>query len=200
GHGETAVAKVALDSEAFPTVVAPGGKRSQVSAIGFHPRRGFVLGEDALLDPAIDAVLIGFKEPPGRNAIVRQVVVEYLRAYYRFLVDEGHIRTADESHWFVGCPSGWSRDEIQLYEETLRRSGIARLKVVKESRAALLNVIESGGITKEELAANILVVDLGSSTTDLTLVTGATTEAPMDFGLDVGASLIEKQILKREVS
>ena len=88
---------------------------------------------------------------------------------------------------------------MTLYETTLSRAGIPRLTVVKESRAALLNVIESGGITKEELRANVLIIDLGSSTTDLTLVTGGTADAPMDFGLDLGAALIDKQILERTI-
>ena len=71
GHGETAVAKAAVDGQAHPMVVALGGKRSQVSAIGFHPQRGFVLGDEAVLDPAVEAVLICFKEPPGRSAMAR---------------------------------------------------------------------------------------------------------------------------------
>jgi hypothetical protein len=200
GHGETAVAKAALDSEAHPTVVALGGRRSQVSALGFHPELGYVLGEEAVLDSDVEAVLICFKEPPSRSATVRQIVADYLRAYYKALLDGGHIRSANESHFFVGCPSGWSRDEIQLYEDTLHKAGVTRLKVVKESRAALLNVIESGGITKDELKANVLLADVGSSTTDLTLVTGGTTEAPMDFGVELGAALIDKQILQHAVA
>jgi TIR domain/Hsp70 protein len=200
GHGETAVAKAALDSEAHPTIVALGGKRNQVSALGFHPQLGFVLGEEAVLDPAVEAVLICFKELPSRNAMVRQIVREYLRAYYRVLLESGHICGANESHFFVGCPSGWSRDEIRLYEDTLREAGVPRLKVVKESRAALLNVVESGGITKDELKANVLLVDVGSSTTDLTLVIGGTTEAPMDFGIELGAALIDKQILQHALA
>ncbi len=122
-----------------------------------------------------------------------------LGAYYRALLAGGHIRGAAESHFFVGCPSGWSRAEMKSYEEILSRTGVPRLTVVKESRAALLNVIESGGITQEELRANVLIIDLGSSTTDLTLVTGGTVEAPMDFGLELGAALIDKQILDHAV-
>jgi molecular chaperone DnaK (HSP70) len=81
------------------------------------------------------------------------------------------------------------------YQSMLKRSGIPHLLVVKESRAALLNVIESGGVTPEELRSTILVVDLGSSTADFTVVTGGTSEAPMDFGQSLGASLIDGEIL-----
>ena len=200
GHGETAVAKAALDGQAHPKVVALGGKRAQVSALGFHPRRGLVVGEEAVLDPDMDAVRIAFKEPPDRSAATRQIVSDYLGAYYRALLDGGHIRGGGESHLFVGCPSGWTREDMALYEETLRRSGVPRLTVVKESRAALLNVIESGGITQDELRANVLLVDLGSSTTDLTLVTGGTTEAPLDFGVELGAALIEGRILEHAIA
>ena len=145
GHGETAVAKAALHSQAHPKVVALGGKRSQVSALGFHPQRGFVLGDEAILDPALKALVICFKEPPGRHAGNSEIVSEYFGAYYRALVAGGHIRGMSESHFFVGCPSAWSRAEMTAYEEILARGGVPRLTVVKESRAALLNVVESGG-------------------------------------------------------
>lgn len=55
---------------------------------------------------------------------------------------------------------------------------------------------ESGIFTIEELQKSVLVIDIGSSTTDYTLVKGMS-DTPIDFGHDLGASLIEKQILQK---
>jgi hypothetical protein len=199
GHGETAVAKVSIHHNAHPTAVTVQGKTSQITALGYHPRRGFVIGDEALLDPEVEAVLVCFKQRPAADPTYPEIVADYLRAYYRMLLDDGSIRGAEESHFFIGCPSGWSRDEMSIYETMLKRSGIPRLTVVKESRAALLNVIESGGVTTEELRSTILIIDLGSSTTDFTVVTGGTSEAPMDFGQSLGASFIDKEILRHSL-
>jgi hypothetical protein len=196
GHGETAVAKVSVHHDTPPTAITVQGKTSQITALGYHPHRGFVIGDEALLDPDVQTVLTCFKQRPADDPSYQEILADYLQAYYRVLVDSGSIRGDKESYFFVGCPSGWSRDEMSAYESMLKRSGIPRLLVVKESRAALLNVIESGGVTPEELRSTILVVDLGSSTSDFTIVSGGTSEAPMDFGQSLGASQIDGEILR----
>ena len=67
--------------------------------------------------------------------------------------------------------------------------------MVRESRAAFIYARDSGGITPEQLRTSVLVIDIGSSTTDLTHVSG--TEArDLPVGAALGASLIDNALME----
>ena len=105
----------------------------------------------------------------------------------------------------VGCPSGWSaREDAARYAEILRGGldgtdrALASVTVVPESRAALLQAIENplSPLTTEDRADNVLVIDVGSSTLDMSLIAPERKAAPiLDAGLDLGASFFDRQVL-----
>jgi hypothetical protein len=105
----------------------------------------------------------------------------------------------------VGCPSGWSaQDDIARYQAILQ-NGIAgtpmadaEITVVPESRAALLHAIDNPNspLTVEARTKNILVIDVGSSTLDFSLIAPEKKASPLlDAGLDLGASFFDRQVL-----
>jgi hypothetical protein len=106
GHGETAVAKVSVNHDTSPTAITVRGKTSQITALGYHPDRGFVIGQEALLDPDVQAVLTTFKQRPTDDPSYPEILADYLRTYYQVLRDSGNIRGGEKSHFFIGCPSG----------------------------------------------------------------------------------------------
>ena len=110
----------------------------------------------------------------------------------------------------VGCPSSWSTDsDIQQYKELLA-SGLAgtemedaSVTVVPESRAALLQAIDNPNspLTMEARAENILVIDIGSSTLDFSLIAPEQKTAPLiDAGLDLGASFFDRKVLEANLN
>jgi actin-like ATPase involved in cell morphogenesis len=197
GHGETAIAKVALDKNAEPEMLELHGRKTQITAIGRHPQKGILIGEAAFRTPGVTVFEVGFKQGPKEDEHYRQTIKTFVEECNRLLITSNQVRGGESSHFFIGCPSGWSEGDRRKYEQVLKASGIPLLTVVRESRAALLHVIENGELTRNDLQASVLIIDIGSSTTDFTLVNNVTSEEPLDFGTSLGASLIEKVILGR---
>jgi molecular chaperone DnaK (HSP70) len=82
----------------------------------------------------------------------------------------------------------------------MKESGIPRLSVIPESRAAFMHAKEAGKLDYDKLKSSVLIVDIGSSTTDFTLVKSLH-EIPIDFGSNtLGGTLIDKAIFTRTVA
>ncbi|GAB1540758.1 hypothetical protein NUACC21_34270 [Scytonema sp. NUACC21] len=196
GHGETALTWLRADnSESTPQSLLINNRKSQMTAIAYHPKGGIIIGEMACQMSDATIFEIAFK---GRKFHVeknRKSIQEFVSAIYQHLIDTKQIQVGDRNNFFIGCPSGWWQEEIETYKQILSEDSLPNVTIVKESRAALMHAKESGIFTIKELQKSVLVIDMGSSTTDYTLVKGMS-DTPIDFGHDLGASLIEKEILK----
>jgi molecular chaperone DnaK (HSP70) len=199
GHGETALTWVrANNQENTPQSLLINNRKSQITAIAHHPKRGIIIGDMAfqMADAAIFD--IAFKSRKFDDKNYQKVIKEFVNAIFQHLIATTQIQETDKNYFFVGCPSGWWQEEIQTYKKILSDNFLPNTTVVKESRAALMHAKESGIFTIQELQTSVLVIDIGSSTTDYTLVKGMT-DHPIDFGHDLGASLIEKEIFKKSL-
>mgnify|MGYP001095364431 CR=1 FL=1 len=200
GHGETALARSSTRGNAEPEILEVNNKKSQMTAIAYNPRVGFVIGEIAYGMPGVTEFTIGFKNKPSKSTEEQyQSTQKFVEVLYQQLKAKNQIKGGKNEQFFIGCPSGWSDKERLEYEKLFKSAGIPLLTVVRESRAALLHVKESGKIAFKETQQAILVVDIGSSTTDLALVQGLA-DKPFDVGYDLGASVIDKAILTRTLA
>jgi len=200
GHGETAVAKAKVDSIETPEMLEINNKKIQITAIGWHPELGTLIGEQALIQAGVSQLQIGFKQKPNNYPNYRQTIRRFLATYYHLLQESKQIESGGISHFYVGCPSGWSSGEREEYQKLLKEAGIKLLSVVPESRAAFMQAKEAGKLDYDELKSAVLLVDIGSSTTDFTLVKSLS-EIPLDFGRNaLGASLIDKAIFARTLA
>jgi hypothetical protein len=202
GHGETAVARISLDGNTAAEILEIENRRSQITAIGRLPDKGkdkaiVFIGEKVLRIEGIIDARIGFKVRPPIPPDLAIALRDFLAECNRYLIAKRRIRGGADSHYFVGCPSGWSQAEVDEYQTVLRSSGIPLLDVVRESRAALLHAKETGRLTSAQLSSSVLVLDLGSSTLDATHIVGGTRDEKLDSGIALGGSLIEKEILRR---
>ena len=197
GHGETALTWVRADNqETTPQSLLINNRKSQTTAIAHHPSKGIIIGEMAYQVPDATIFEIAFKTRYFNEILYQKTIREFVNAIYKHLIDTNQIQLGDDNYFFIGCPSGWWQEEIESYKQLLSEDCLPNATVVKESRAALMHAKESGIFTIEELQKSVLVIDIGSSTTDYTLVKGMS-DTPIDFGYDLGASLIDKAILKK---
>lgn len=200
GHGETAVAKARIESIEPPEMLEINNKKVQITALGWHPELGYLIGEQALIQAGVTQLQISFKKKPNSDLNYRKTILNFLETYYRLLKDSKQIEGGATSQFFVGCPSGWSVSDREEYQMLLKESGIPLLSVVPESRAAFMQAKEAGKLDYDKLKSAVLIVDIGSSTTDFTLVKSLH-EIPIDFGSnDLGASLIDKAIFARTLA
>jgi hypothetical protein len=111
------------------------------------------------------------------------------------------------TRWLFGTPSGWSPQQREAYRDLLAGLCPGEVEVLPESRAAMLYGRESRdlpnpldlleGDTVARLTS--VVIDLGSSTADYTIVTGLTAR-PLDTGNNaLGASLMDRELMRRSV-
>ncbi len=200
GHGETAVAKARVESIEPPEMLEVNNKKVQITALGWHPELGYLVGEQALVQAGVTQLKISFKQKPNNDSNYRETMRSFLKTYYRLLKESKQIENGETSHFYVGCPSGWSIKEREDYQKLLKESGIELLNVVPESRAAFMQAKEAGKLDYDFLKSAVLIVDIGSSTTDFTLVKSLS-EIPLDFGSNnLGASLIDKAIFVRTLA
>ncbi len=200
GHGETAVAKARVESIESPEMLEINNKKVQITALGWHPELGYLVGEQALIQAGVTQLQISFKQKPNNDPNYRQTISHFLETYYHLLKDSKQIEGGTESQFFVGCPSGWSIREREDYQLLLKEAGIPQPRVIPESRAAFMQAKEAGKLEYDKLKSSVLIVDIGSSTTDFTLVKSLH-EIPLDFGSNaLGASLIDKAIFVRTLA
>lgn len=199
GHGETAVARIALTPLAKPQILEIDGEKCQVTAVGRLADGQIVVGEQVFRDPRVSEIRLGFKKRPPATLEAGEAMLQFVGEYDRRLIATGQILGRGESYYFVGCPSGWTEGELVEYEKLLGRE-LSQVKVVRESRAALLQAREDGKIEPDLIAGTIVVIDFGSSTTDVTIIVGGIQLRGIDFGVELGAYVIDRAILEHAVS
>lgn len=200
GHAETALARAMASSTAPPSLVdLPGamGTRQIVTAVATSREHGVVLGQAAveLRDP--DELYLAFKSPELSKAEVRRPMTLFAQSLVEQGTQEGRLTDAAGTRWYFGAPSGWSKEVRSEYRVLLEDAGFEHVEVISESRAAMLYARDSGEVDVEaDSSTTLLVIDLGSSTTDLTSV-WRLKERPLDFGSQLGAGLLDREILER---
>lgn len=205
GHGETALAHVFVndsDKRSEPELLEIfGNKKNAITAIGYHPRRGTLIGRPALKTKGIEKSSIAFKRKPSSDPEYQRVMNDYIRKIYETQIEQGRINE-NESFFIVGCPSEWTKDldAVSAYEQLFLNAGIQRVKVVAESRAAYIHAVEKSMLTTAVSKKGLIVIDIGSSTTDITFIDQNSNSIPIDVGRDLGAALIDKAIFKRVVN
>lgn len=200
GHGETAVAKAIVESIEPPQMLEVNNKKNQITALGWHPKLGYLVGEQALIQAGVTQLTISFKQKPNNDPDYRKIISTFLATYYSQLKESKQIEGGESSYFYVGCPSGWSTSDRVEYQQLLQEAGIPQLNVIPESRAAFMQAKEAGKLEYDKLLSSVLIVDIGSSTTDFTLVKSLH-EIPVDFGSNtLGASLIDKAIFAQTLA
>jgi len=204
GHGETALMGVNLKSElvndrAFKVEI--DGQSNFITALAHHPEHGILIGRPALTTDGVDDSFIGFKTRPGKNSQNRDIIRQYAEYLHDRLMKSRYGFTDDNTYFYVGCPTDWARDQgvVAEYQSIFTEAGFKQVKVVAESRGALMNAVDSGDIraTVGQLRGRALILDLGSSTADVTMIDLKERSAePFDFGRDLGAALIDKIIFQ----
>ena len=201
GHGETAVARVWSRSNREPEILEYLGEKSFVTAIA-RDKTGVRIGAQAVNMAALNTGF-GKKTGSGKTEIwtkfkSRDLDDEntnlptslFTQTLFKSLEDEKKISGMQKSQFIVGCPSGWDIDDRAAYLELLQSSGLKNVRTVPESRAALMSALEQGYLSLEAARSSVLIVDIGSSTTDFTYCVDLDAE-------DVGHNILGSGLLDR---
>ena len=199
GHGETALGRAHSRSLREPEILEFRGERSFVTAIA-NTDKGVRIGGDALNLAALadaglenpETVWVKFKSRELDLSSVKTPTQLFAKTLCEHLSREGQIEGLAKSQFLVGCPSGWDAPTRAAYQALFREAGLENCQVVAESRAALMTALEQGYVTVDAAKKTVLIVDIGSSTTDFTYCHNMEAQ-------DVGHNVLGSGLLDREI-
>ena len=199
GHGETAIGRAHSRSQREPEILEYRGARSFVTAVA-QTKKGTRIGADALnLAALADAGLANpeevwakFKSRDLDLEAVKTPTELFAKTLFSELAKEGKIESLGKSHFLIGCPSGWDDATRAAYRKLFQEAGLNNCQIIAESRAALMTALEQGYITIDAAKKTVLIVDIGSSTTDFTYCHDMNAE-------DVGHNILGSGLLDSEI-
>ena len=194
GHGETALGRAFGATVREPEILEWRGRRSFVTAVA-EDKSGIKIGADALNVAALGPnanVAIKFKSRDLDVATVREPTLAFTQTLIDGLTVDGTILGPKNSQFIVGCPSGWTAQNRDDYRDVFQEAGLSTVRIVPESRAALMTALEQGYLSIEDTRASVLIVDIGSSTTDFTYCRDLDAQ-------DVGHNILGSGLLDTEI-
>jgi len=169
GHGETALGRAYGATVREPEILEYRGQRSFVTAVA-KDGETIKIGADALnlsFGSQQPNVWLKFKSR-HLDAQTAEPITYFTQALISGLAEEETIRGAKNSRFVIGCPSGWDMPSRDAYQKVFEHAGLKTVRIVPESRAALMTALEQGYVSIEDTRASVLIIDIGSSTTDFT--------------------------------
>ncbi|WP_409432787.1 Hsp70 family protein [Litorimonas sp. RW-G-Af-16] len=170
GHGETALGRAYGSTVREPEILEFRGQRSFVTAVA-KTKGEIKLGADAVNLSLLDnkaQVWVKFKSRDLDKEAVKLPTQLFTKALMKGLTSDGAIQGLGKSQFIVGCPSGWTPGDRASYQTMFRGAGLKQVRIVPESRAALMTALEQGYLSMDDARSSVLIVDIGSSTTDFT--------------------------------
>ena len=174
GDGESAVA--CTDGEGgLPAVVPVGGKKVTLTAWAVMKSGEVRIGEDAarVASAAIRSAARFKSRFLDTSSDCPGLIRDYASKLLEGLRREGSLKGGDAANvFYIGCPAGWSREDRERYRVIFETLGVPSPVVISESRAVLVGAIQSNFL-RDSVDLNrksVLVVDIGSSTTDFAYI------------------------------
>ncbi len=202
GHGETAISRTTSNSSSEPQKLdILNGKTSILTTISLDPQRGILIGDDAYCHRESQNLEVFFKSPYLYDKKTSEALKLFVYKCLKLLKESNKITDNKNTYFYFGCPSGWTPEDRKAYKQILEQAGVRNIVIIPESRAAFLEAKESGILNKPDgtLFDSALIIDIGSSTTDFTIVKNYR-ERPLDFGYVVlGSGLIDVAILDKAI-
>lgn len=203
GDAESAVSRLELSDQTVPEELTLAGARSFITACAVTPEGGLLIGEQACYAAGVSRRALRFKSrfltDPASTADLRSFAAGVLGELYA----NGDLIKSEDCCFYIGCPAGWDRNAREDYRAVFERAGYPPVKIVSESRAAMVSACQSKHLQVgyDILSKPVLVVDIGSSTTDFAYILGGR-EAEMATGGEVflGGGIMDEILLDESVA
>lgn len=191
GRREAKVLDIDLDSSARKKVIT--------SAI-CRVTDGILIGDEAFEHMSDNnGIRVCFKQKPeSLDGDAEKLMVDYMRTVYA-RIRKNQDELTDTNHIvYIARPSGWNEENAkELYRQMAIKAGIPLAGLTSESRAAIFYAKSPYINFAKEISKGAIVFDLGSSTLDFTYLSDK--QQPIDYGYDLGASIIDEAILQNYI-
>ena len=172
GDAESAVTRIIKGEDAAPKVIPVQEAGSFVTAYAMKRNGQLLIGEGACYDPDVLVRKLRFKSQFLTDSAAKNDIKSFASGVLGELLLSGDLVRGDDQCFYIGCPAGWDKADREDYRGIFESAGYPPLKIVSESRAALVSACRSRHLQVgyDILSKPVLVVDIGSSTTDFAYI------------------------------
>lgn len=195
GQRETKILDIDLDKSARKKVIT-----SSICRVSNGVSDGILIGDEAFEHMTDNnGIRVCFKQKPeSLDGEAEKLMTDYMKAVYARIRESQEELTNTNHIVYIARPSGWvEEDAKELYRQMAIEAGIPLGGLTSESRAAIFYAKSPNVNFAKEISKGAIVFDLGSSTLDFTYLSD--TDKPIDFGYNLGASIIDETILQNMI-
>ena len=203
GDAESAVTRIIKGEGASPEVIPVQEAGSFITAYAMKRDGQLLIGEGACYDPEVLVRKLRFKSRFLTESGARNDIKSFAAGVLGELLLTGDLVRGDDQCFYVGCPAGWDKAAREEYRSIFESAGYPPLKVVSESRAALVSACRSKHLQVgyDILSKPVLVVDIGSSTTDFAyIMSGKEVELKTGGEVALGGGIMDEILLEEAVA
>ena len=199
GDAESAVSILKKGNPEPPQVISVGGSKSFVTAYAMLEDGSLLTGETSCFHPQAVRRRLRFKSRFLNDVQSKEDILQFSKGVLNLLKESPGEETLDESCFYIGCPAGWGRGPREEYRRIFEKAGFPPARIVSESRAALVSACQSRHLQVgyDILSHPVLVVDIGSSTTDFAYIMGGKEVELKTAGeVALGGGLMDEELLR----
>ena len=174
GDAESAVSYLNKKDVTVPRVLTVREEKSFVTAYARLRTGELIIGEAACYNPDAIERKIRFKSRFLTDTAARRDIKSFAAGVLGELYMSGSLVKNEDCCFYIGCPAGWDRTARETYRELFEDAGYPRVRIISESRAALVSAWQSRHfqVGYDILSKPVLLVDIRSSTTDFAYIMG----------------------------
>ena len=184
-----------------PRIIPIHHVKSLVTAYAEMKDGSLLIGEEACYEPDAVYRCDRFKSRFLEDDESHRDVAAFASGVLSDLIRNGNLDRGDpDAVFYIGCPAGWDANAREEYRQIFEKAGYPPVKIVSESRAALVSACQSKHLQVgvDILHKPVLVVDIGSSTTDLAYINGGREEELKTGGeVRLGGGIMDELLLKQ---
>ena len=203
GDAESAIARLYKEDQVVPEMISVADEKSFITAYAQLNSGELLIGENACYADNVMKRRLRFKSRFLTDSSSAADVRSFAAGVLGQLYGSGDLIMNEETSMYVGCPAGWDRNAREHYREIFESAGYPPVKIISESRAAMVSACQSKHlqIGVDILSKPVLVVDIGSSTTDFAYIMGGK-EVEMRTAGEVmlGGGLMDEILLEESVA
>ena len=174
GDAESAVSRLHKEDQVVPEMLTIVGEQSFITAYAQLSSGELLIGEKACYADNVIKRKIRFKSRFLTDRSSAADVKSFAAGVLNELYGNGDLIRNEDCSFYIGCPAGWNKNTREHYREIFESVGYPPAKIISESRAAMVSATQSKHlqIGVDILSKPVLVVDIGSSTTDFAYIMG----------------------------
>ena len=206
GDGESAVARVGDRESRVPEIVEIDGKKIVITVWAVMPNGEVRIGDSAARSAAaaVRSAARFKRRFLDAQSDCAALIRDFSARVFESLRGSGDLVGGEMSNRvYVGCPAGWDREARERYDRIFETIGFPAPQVVSESRAVMVGAIQSNSVRDyvDLRTKSVLVIDIGSSTTDFAYIDkGRETEIHTGGEVALGGGIMDEVLLSECVA